>query len=400
MSESSDSKSAERPRFDDGSPILITGAGPAGLTSAILLARAGRKVVVAERNQDVGVRFIGDWQVLENLSDGEDGHDLLSRLGLAENFELIPATVATFFDHRLRRRDITSERPYGYFLRRGPYEGTLDRGLLEQARSAGVEIEFGKHVGADHLGDSRIVATGPGTPDGLAREMTFKTDLPDPTIWVLFDHRISPGGYAYLFSLGGFATLGCAIVHDFRNIDRHFDETVARFREISGFSVSEERTGYSYMNFSLKQTASGGGSLYVGEAGGFQDYLFGLGIRHALKTGSFAARALIEGKSYDELWKTSYGRMPETSVVNRFLYEVAGNAGLADFVRRAAGAPSLQSYLAGWYRDALWKRMLFPFVRTLWRSARCVHRHPHVWCRTSPVRRLEAPLPSMGEKKG
>jgi len=31
------------------------------------------------------------------------------------------------------------------------------------------------------------------------------------------------------------------------------------------------------MNFHLKQRATAGRSLYVGEAAGFQDYLFGLG---------------------------------------------------------------------------------------------------------------------------
>ena len=42
------------------SPILVAGAGPAGLAAAIALARGGREVVVAEKNDDVGKRFIGD----------------------------------------------------------------------------------------------------------------------------------------------------------------------------------------------------------------------------------------------------------------------------------------------------------------------------------------------------
>lgn len=379
------------------SPILVAGAGPAGLAAAIALARGGREVVVAEKNDDVGKRFIGDWQVLENLSDGEDGLDLLARLGIERNFDLIPQHGATFFDHRLRRSEIASPRPYGYFLRRGPEEGTLDRGLLAQARAAGVKVELSRRLDAAQLETAAVVATGPGTPDGLAREMTFTTNLPDPTVWVLFDHRISPGGYAYLFAVGGKATLGCAIVHDFPAIDRHFDAAAARFREIADYSVSGERTAYSYMNFSLKSTAKAGGRLLAGEAAGFQDYLFGLGIRHALKTGNLAATAILEGKDYDALWRGAFGRMPQTSVVNRFLYEVAGNVGLADFVRRAAKASSLKTYLAGWYSDALWKRALFPLVARLWKSDRCLHRHPHDWCRKSPVRRIASPPPELGE---
>jgi flavin-dependent dehydrogenase len=383
----------------DSSPLLVVGAGPAGLSAAITLARAGRSVTVAERNADVGSRFIGDWQILENLSSEEEARAMLARIGIEENFELRGYHEATFFDHRLRRREIRSDRPYGLFLRRGPFDGSLDRGLLAQARAAGATIEFGRRVEPKELGPGAILATGPSVPDGLAREMTFRTNLPDPTIWVLFDHRIAPGGYAYLFSLGGEATLGCAIVHDFRRIDEHFDRTVARFREVADFSVSNERVGYSYMNFTLKTTAVAEGGAYVaGEAAGFQDFLFGLGIRHALVTGHLAARAILEGTSYDRLWREAFGRMPEISLVNRFLYEVAGNWGLADFVRRAAVAPSLRSYLAGWYADAPWKRLLSPVVRRLWRADRCLHRHPHDWCRKSPIRRISE-SPELGERK-
>ena len=45
---------------------------PAGLTAATLLARAGRRVVVHERNATVGARFVGDLQVIEDASDAAE----------------------------------------------------------------------------------------------------------------------------------------------------------------------------------------------------------------------------------------------------------------------------------------------------------------------------------------
>ena len=42
--------------------IKIAGAGPAGLTAAINLAKAGYQVEVFEKNHDTGVRFHGDLQ--------------------------------------------------------------------------------------------------------------------------------------------------------------------------------------------------------------------------------------------------------------------------------------------------------------------------------------------------
>lgn len=52
--------------------IVIAGAGPSGLTAAINLAKAGFSVNVYEKEKDVGKRFHGDFQGIENWTT-EDG---------------------------------------------------------------------------------------------------------------------------------------------------------------------------------------------------------------------------------------------------------------------------------------------------------------------------------------
>ena len=373
----------------DARPIRIAGAGPSGLAAAIVLARSGRPVEVHEAKSDVGRRFIGDLQIIEGTSEREGVPEFLDRIGIERNFYFRPALSATFYDHRGRSRSIRSSEPYGYFIRRGAEPETLDRGLLAQAQALGVEVVFNSR-----LTDADIFATGPAAPDGLAREMTWRTAETE-RIEVFFNHELSPGGYSYMFILDGVATFGCAIVADFKRIDEFFDHSLAAAQRLNPFTVPPEtRTGYSYMNFHLKQRATAGDSLFVGEAAGFQDYLFGLGIRYALTSGYLAARSIIENRDYDALWRAELGPKQLTSVVNRFLYEAGGNRGLSMFVRQASRAADFHRYLSGWHQRPWWKRMLTPIVQRVWRhQGRCLHKPGEHWCRS---RDTEMKVPPLG----
>jgi len=377
--------------MSDIQPIRIAGAGPSGLAAAIVLARAGRAVEVHEAKSDVGTRFIGDLQIIEGSSEREPVPEFLERIGIERNFYFRPADWATFYDARDTARVIRSAQPYGWFIRRGAEETTLDRGLLAQARALGVNVVFNSRLAPD---EADIVATGPASPDGLAREMTWRTDDAE-RIDVFFNHHLSPGGYSYMFILDGIATFGCAIVAGFKKIDEYFEHSLAAAQRLHAFAIpAETRSGYSYMNFHLKRQATKGGARYVGEAAGFQDYLFGLGIRYALTSGWLAARSILEQRDFDELWKAELGPKQETSLVNRFLYEAGGNTGLSMFVRQAARAKDFRGYLSGWHQRRWWKRLLSPIVRRVWHHrGRCQHKPGEHWCRS---RDTEMKVPPLG----
>jgi flavin-dependent dehydrogenase len=183
-------------------------------------------------------------------------------------------------------------------------------------------------------------------------------------------------------------------VADFKQIDSYFDHSLAAAQRLHHFDVpADARTGYSYMNFHLKHAATSNGARFVGEAAGFQDYLFGLGIRYALTSGSLAARSILEERDYDELWKSELGAKQQTSLVNRFLYETGGNFGLSMFVRQASRAKDFHQYLSGWHRTTWWKSLLSPVVRRVWKhEGRCQHKPGPHWCRSRDTQLQVPPL--------
>lgn len=131
------------PRRREAEPVTVVGAGPAGLACAIALARAGRRVVVREWHGDVGARFHGDFQGLENWSEERDALDELAVAGVKATFEQHAVSRGTVYDSRGKRYRVQSQQPLYYLVRRGSGAGDLDQDLLQQATEAGVEVMFG-----------------------------------------------------------------------------------------------------------------------------------------------------------------------------------------------------------------------------------------------------------------
>jgi flavin-dependent dehydrogenase len=357
--------------------VTIAGAGPAGLSAAIHLRRSGVPVAVFERREAVGARFIGEWQVLESYSRKEDALAELRSMGIEPSFEHVPATWAHLVDDRGRKLEVKSRAPYGYFLRRGVEPLTLDRALEAQAKTLGAEIHYGQKLAPE---EADIVATGPGPADGIAKEIAFRTTAPD-RIEVIFDPDLAPGGYAYFFALSGWATLGLALLSGYGKLEAQFEKAVSRFQEIARFDIGKPRSGYSYMNFFLHQSSERDRRLFAGEAGGFQDYLFGLGIRYALVSGHLAARSLVENVPFDELWRERLLSGMRSSLGARLLYESLGRHGLRQFVSRSARR-DFREFLHFWARPSWWRLALRPLAeRAFGRAESCGHKIPCNWCR-------------------
>lgn len=298
-------------------------------------------------------------------------------MGIEPDFEHVPAHWAELIDDCDRKRRVESREPYGYFLKRGDEPGTLDRALAAQAERLGAAIHYRRKLEPE---EADIVATGPGPADGIAKEIAFRTDSRD-RIEVIFDPELAPGGYAYFFVLHGWGTLGLALLKGYGKLEAQFDKAVARFQAIEPFTLDEVRPGYSYMNFFLHGSSRRGDAMFAGEAGGFQDYLFGLGIRYALVSGHLAARSLIEDTPFDYLWKERFLPTMQSSVSARLLYESLGKHGLRLFVWQSSRA-DFKEFLHAWARPSWWRLMLRPLAeRVFGKAESCAHKIPCRWCR-------------------
>ncbi len=363
-------------RREDPAPVTVVGAGPAGLACAIALARGGRRVVVREWRQQVGARFHGDFQGLENWSDARDTLDELRAFGIAPTFDAVPVYEGTAFDHTGKRYRVKSARPLYYLVHRGRNAGSLDRGLLDQALEAGVEVRFGDRV--RHVQGPAVLAGGPRRADAIAVGYLFETDMPDGG-WIALDNRIAPLGYAYLLVHDGRGTMATCLFKDFKRQAEYAKRTLAFFQDRTGLVMRNARPFGGYVNFRLPRTAMRGGRPVVGELAGFQDALAGFGLRYAFRSGVLAARSLLEGTDYTRLWRRELLPALRVGTVNRFIFNLLRERGWRHALRKL-GLADTGTTLRRFYGPSPLSRVLFPIARFRYRS---VLRDPscdHVAC--------------------
>lgn len=362
--------------------INIIGAGPASLTAAIVLRRHGFAVKVFEAAPDVGHRLNGDFQGLENWSSEKDVTEQLREIGIGINFLCMPYHEGTVYAPGLDPVDVKSDRPIFYLVRRGDMPGTLDWGLKEQALALGVEIAFKRRV--DSIEGRAIVGTGPKGADAVAVGMTFNTQMQDRAAVVL-DDEIAPKGYAYLLVKQGYGTMAAVLYRDFKKADAYLEKTLAFFTGRMDLDMENTKKFGGYGNFFLRDSQMRNEKLYVGEAAGFQDCLWGFGMRYAMLSGYAAARSIMDGEDYDTLWQRELRPGLESSLVNRYLFERIGHAGYR-LLTRCFGRGDPAKTLKRLYRPSLLKRLLLPLASAAYESSvrdlscsredcRCV------WCR-------------------
>lgn len=349
-------------------PVRIAGAGIAGLTAAFALSQRGYDVEVLEMNQRSGVRFGGDLQGIENWTSQEDALDFVRRQGIEVSFTAVPThhIAVVLPDGRIEWFDL--KRPPFYLVRRGGGAGDLDVALEAQARTnPRITLTYNHRVTDPTEVD--IMAVGPNIADhpidGIVAGYTFDTDAHDLAV-LLLDNRYAPSGYGYLLVRGGYGVVSTCMFSRINEAlsfrDRCVPYLFGKFPDVKPKNLKT----YGGIANLFEPRRDPSGRPWVGEAGGFQDFLWGFGMRNAMASGALAAEAMATGADFFRLAQPLL-RLQRASIGNRYLYHLMGNRGYTWLVRAMRRASDPTARLGSGYRPGWWNRLAYPMARLAYR---------------------------------
>ena len=181
--------------------------------------------------------------------------------------------------------------------------------------------------------------------------------------------------------------MATVLFRDYHREKECFEKMQEAFQRRVSFEMSQPREFGGFGNFYLRETEEHTGHLYVGESAGFQDFLWGFGMRYAMVSGYLAAQSMIEAIPYDVLWKRELLPALQAAMVNRMLVDRFKSSAYRLLLGQLSRHQGVRPFLRRHYGLNRWRQVLMPLARRHYRSRvkdeRCQH-PAHcdcVWCR-------------------
>ncbi len=333
------------------SEVLIVGAGPAGSTAALLLARSGIDVLLVDRHQFPRYKVCGDALI-------PDAVDMLKRIGLYSDVYQKGHTLSYL---RIFAPNGDSILLRGKFItiRRVLFDNILCSAAIEEGaqprwnlffesctqEDSKYKVQFRDRSNNKHSVSARylIIATGANPvplksigllqrsrPSAIGVRRYIKvSDGPENELIISCERSLLPG-YAWIFPLGkGTYNVGCVLFLDASapNRTKLIDlynrfvtespiakELLSNPEEQSPLKGAPLRTGF-------RGTLPGNDSiLVVGEALGLTYPASGEGIGKCMESGELAANAILAHHSgdFDGQLSDLYKRFLEEEIRNKY----------------------------------------------------------------------------------
>jgi len=312
--------------------VVVVGAGPAGATTALLLARAGASVLLLDRG-----RFPRDKPCSEYLSPGITpilarlGGGILGAVERAAHAKLYGMKVVAPGGAAMCGRFVEGTRPYSFALPRTSFDTilvaaaaragahvseatTVENLVWERGAVAGVVAHScnGQRVTCN----ARIVVGADGLRSVVARRLGLVCSSPPRRIAFtahvadvagidgVGELHVGERGYVGMGPVGGGITTVALVVplaavrHGRRDFRTGFFDELQRFPGLVGrfdprCLAREVLVTGPFAQWSRTAVAPGGGALLVGDAADFFDPFTGQGIYAALRGAELAAACLV-----------------------------------------------------------------------------------------------------------
>jgi flavin-dependent dehydrogenase len=321
--------------------IIVVGAGPAGLSCALELARSGRGVLVLEKNESVGEKVCAGGLSAKTL-----------RLGIPEG--LLERQFREMIMHYGRSRFVVSDSE--------TLVATIDRKRfgewqVEECRRAGAEVVFkcavseirehsliagGEDVGfqflvcadgSNSLGRHFLPARPAARRDASPKSrflMTYQYHLPEEreNLEVFFEPDVFGVGYCWFFPHRGWTAIGCGAPSG-EMPSKQLRQNFSRWLAEQGIQCTGGDLRAAIVNLDYRGYRFGN-TFLIGDAAGLASDVTGEGIYGAVVSGREIAR-LMSDENHDPEPLTHWLSVKET---HRAVAEKMREERMGTFLRR------------------------------------------------------------------
>lgn len=300
--------------------VLVVGAGPAGLSAALLLSKNGFSTIVLERNKSPGPQ-----QTSYDITEGSRIRKILNEIRIK------PLKISSISEWVSPNHSfILDSKIEDYYFKRGPEKDSIENILLKKLPKKNACVLFESCIASLDIKKKQVtevtlkkphekitakpkyIIGADGSESDLRKRIQIKTNIyarfrgvgvivkskklnEIPHAKIYFDKRLAPGGYIYSGSIKN-ESFYCVVVDDIFSKEKKLRKNLKMFLEqnVNRQIITKNYFGgigsSGVFNNHIKNV------LFIGGAALLHDPFLGYGLNYAVESAYIAAQAIIKNK--------------------------------------------------------------------------------------------------------